>query len=160
MKKDWQDEASFSDFIIAMLGSASSMRLYRQNLWEIVKEKRKVNENAFRQGLYRLNKKGIVNINGNEISLRVDYKHRPQYATNILRNSLPGKKDKILIAFDISEDKKKVRDWLRNQLKFWNFKMIQKSLWRGTGPLPKDFKDRLKDLEVINQVKVFNIRDK
>ena len=61
-----------------------------------------------------------------------------------MKDIFPNKAEKILISFDIPETKKKIRDWLRNQIKYWDFEMIHKSLWLGYGPLPKEFNDRLK----------------
>lgn len=70
----------------------------------------------------------------------------------------PGKTGQVLVSFDIPESKKKVRDWLRNQLKYWDFEMIHKSLWVGNGPLPKEFTDRLNILDINKNVRIFNIR--
>ncbi len=67
------------------------------------------------------------------------------------------KDHKMLLSFDIPEAKKKTRDWLRNQIRYWNFEMIHKSLWLGHGPLPKEFDERLKQLGIDKNVRIFKI---
>ena len=68
--------------------------------------------------------------------------------------------NKVLIIFDIPETKRKGRGWIRNQIKEWDFKMVQKSVWIGYGPLPKEFTERLKSLKVSEGVRVYNLRKK
>ncbi len=65
---------------------------------------------------------------------------------------------RIVVIFDIPEPKKKIREWLRGQLKWWDFKMVQKSVWVGNGPLPPEFKKRLKDLGIGKSVLIFSIK--
>lgn len=156
------DENTLSDHIIAFLLSARSTGLYKKILWERLQKRRKNLKLAtFRQNLYRLRKKGIVIDHGETINISKHYalklknNHR-----SIIKNSLPGNSEKILVSFDIPETKKKTRDWLRNQLKFWDFKMVQKSLWVGPGPLPQDFNNRLKILGISDDVKVFKTQKK
>jgi DNA-binding transcriptional regulator PaaX len=93
---------------------------------------------------YKLSKKGLI------------YYQNPYKS---IREKLE-KKNKIIIIFDIPENKKRVRDWIRRQIKFWDFEMIQKSVWMGYGPLPKEFSRRLKILKCENGVKIFNVYPK
>lgn len=76
----------------------------------------------------------------------------------MIKSVFPEKTEKVLISFDVPEKKKKTRDWLRNQIKYWDFKMIQKSLWLGYGPLPKEFTDRLRQLGIYENVQIFRIK--
>jgi len=41
--------------------------------------------------------------------------------------------------FDIPSDKRSERDWLRYQLKGFNYSMLQKGVWVGPFPLPQGF---------------------
>ena len=75
-----------------------------------------------------------------------------------MKDIFPNKAEKILISFDIPETKKKIRDWLRNQIKYWDFEMIHKSLWLGYGPLPKEFNERLALLGINKNVRVFRLK--
>ena len=63
-----------------------------------------------------------------------------------------------IVAFDIPESNRKIRNWLRNQLKIFNYKMLQQSLWIGPGPLPPLFKKQLNKLEIKDNVKIFFIK--
>ncbi|MFZ2038502.1 MAG: hypothetical protein WAV11_00995 [Minisyncoccia bacterium] len=65
-----------------------------------------------------------------------------------------------IVAFDIPENSRKIRAWIRNQLKIFDYTMLQQSLWFGPGPLPKEFFDRLKYLNIRENVKIFNVRPK
>ena len=65
-----------------------------------------------------------------------------------------------LLAFDIPENNRKARAWLRNQLKIFNYTILQQSLWFGPGPLPRDFLIRLRDLGLAENVKIFTVKKK
>ena len=58
---------------------------------------------------------------------------------------------------DIPEGKKKERDWFRRQLMKFEYIMIQKSVWVGPSPLPKDFLDYLKEIKIGNNFKTFKL---
>lgn len=148
------------DYLIAFLFSARSTKIYRKILWSRIHAKQKnLSIRAFNQHIYRLHERGIVESRSDEI-----YIHRENLLkfsakkNSIMRNVFPNKTEKVLISFDIPEKKKKTRDWLRNQIKYWDFKMIHKSLWLGYGPLPKEFNNRLKQLDIYENVRMFRIR--
>jgi DNA-binding transcriptional regulator PaaX len=63
-----------------------------------------------------------------------------------------------LVAYDIAENNRKARSWLRNQLEIFNYSMLQKSLWFGPGPLPLDFLHRIRDLGLSENVKIFTVK--
>ena len=64
---------------------------------------------------------------------------------------------KLIIMYDISYEKRKERDWFRRHLKKLNFIMIQKSVWVGPSPLPKDFLDYVKSIGLLSQLKTFKL---
>lgn len=64
---------------------------------------------------------------------------------------------KLLLMYDISHTMKKERDWFRRQLKNFGFIMIQKSVWVGPSPLPKDFLDYLKRIGLEKEFKTFKL---
>ena len=116
-------EPTISDYLIAFLLSARSTRIYRKILWSRMHAKQKsLNVGTFRQCVYRLHKKGILKGEGNMI-----YVHRENLLkfsvkkNSIMKNIFPDKTEKVLVSFDIPEKKKKIRDWLRNQIKYWDF---------------------------------------
>ena len=55
----------------------------------------------------------------------------------------------LLVMFDIPEEKKAEREWFRFHLKRFNFVMIQRSVWVGPSPLPKEFSDYEKKIGLI-----------
>jgi len=68
-----------------------------------------------------------------------------------------GDKTLKIIIFDIPEQERRKRDWLRSALKNLKFSMLQKSVWAGKMKLPQEF---IKDLEKINLlawVEIFSI---
>ncbi len=153
-------ENTFLDHFIAFLLSARSTKIYRKILWKRLCARNKdLNSSSFNQHLYRLRKKGIIQTREGFIYVSRD--NLLKFLNNknsIIKNVFPKKTEKVLISFDIPETKKKTRDWLRNQIRYWDFKMIHKSLWLGHGPLPEEFKNRLKHLGVDKKVRIFRIR--
>ena len=63
----------------------------------------------------------------------------------------------LIVMYDISHEKKNERDWFRRQLKNFEYIMIQKSVWVGPSPLPKDFLDYVKLIGLKNQLKTFRL---
>jgi CRISPR-associated endonuclease Cas2 len=80
---------------------------------------------------------------------------------NILRKFDTDKKidspKDLLIVYDIEERRKKERNWFRYHLKKFHFVMIQKSVWVGPSPLPKDFQDYLKEIKLGDNFKIFKL---
>ncbi|MBU0998945.1 hypothetical protein KKG24_01360 [Patescibacteria group bacterium] len=152
------------DHLIAFLLSARSTRIYRKILWVRMQARQKsMNAGSFNQHIYRLHKKGIIESRDGKIHIHRENLLKFSAKNNSMKNSVmksifPTKTEKILISFDIPEKKKKTRDWLRNQIKYWDFEMIHKSLWLGYGPLPKEFNDRLKQLGIEKNVRIFKIK--
>jgi hypothetical protein len=63
----------------------------------------------------------------------------------------------LLLMYDIPHARKKERDWFRRQLKNFDFIMIQKSVWVGPSPLPKEFLDYLKRIDLHKEFKTFKL---
>ena len=78
----------------------------------------------------------------------IDYFHS-MFAETAPRN--------LIVMYDIPHEKKKERDWFRRHLKKFNYMMIQKSVWVGPSPLPKDFLDYVKSIGLLNQLKTFKL---
>jgi len=72
----------------------------------------------------------------------------------------PFKKDapkNLIVMYDIPHNLKKERDWFRRQLINFGYIMIQKSVWVGPSPLPKDFLDYLKEIKIGDNFKTFKL---
>ena len=63
----------------------------------------------------------------------------------------------LIVMFDIPETKKAEREWLRWHLKKFNYEMIQKSVWVGPSPLPKEFMDYIEKIKLKNTIKTFKL---
>ena len=152
-------ETTFTDELIAFLLSCHSNSIRKKILWERIQKKRKISQNIYCQNIYRLKKRGILEDKNDTFYL--SQKGRVFFQNPYKKvKEKPLKDNKILVIFDIPETKRKVRTWIRNQIKEWDFEMIQKSVWIGYGPLPKEFTERLKILKVNDGVKIYNLRKK
>ena len=63
----------------------------------------------------------------------------------------------LMVIYDIPQEKRKERDWFRSHLKKFHFIMIQKSVWVGPAPLPKEFVDYVKEIELGDHFKTFKL---
>jgi len=63
----------------------------------------------------------------------------------------------LLLIYDIPELKKKERDWFRRQLISLGFIMIQRSVWVGPSPLPSDFLNYLKSINIKKNITTFKL---
>ena len=63
----------------------------------------------------------------------------------------------LIVMYDIPHTKKKERDWFRRQLKNFDYVMIQKSVWVGPSPLPKEFMDYIKIIGLKDKLKTFKL---
>ncbi len=63
----------------------------------------------------------------------------------------------LIVIYDIPEEKKKERDWFRRHLKKFNYVMIQRSVWVGPSPLPKDFLNYVKSIGLKDKLKTFKL---
>ena len=59
--------------------------------------------------------------------------------------------------YDIPTAFRKERDWFRRHLVKFGYIMIQKSVWVGPAPLPKDFLDYLKEIKIGDNFKTFKL---
>ncbi len=67
-----------------------------------------------------------------------------------------GNELKIII-FDIPEEEKKKRTWLRETLVNLGFSMLQKSVWMGNYKLPGGFIKDLEGLDMLSYVHIFSV---
>lgn len=149
---------SITDLILATLGSGRSVRKFRSILFE--RKLKKYKQGSVQVALSRLQTKGYVDNSTAGWSITkqgqdyVKNNHLLSYLNSPFKESSPAH---TIIAFDISEKDRVLRRWLRNQLKIFNYKLLQQSLWIGPGPLPASFLKRLEELNIRKNVKTFKI---
>ena len=97
----------------------------------------------------------LLNQKDNSKIIRSDKKY---YQYQIFNNNFKKDSPKnLIVMYDIPYEKRKERDWFRRHLKRFNYIMIQKSVWVGPSPLPKDFLKYVKSLGLIGQFKTFKL---
>jgi len=65
-------------------------------------------------------------------------------------------KNQIVIC-DIPSNSRSKRDWLRYQLSKFDYTMIQKNVWVGPSPLPKDFLNYVKFIGLLSKLKIMKL---
>lgn len=65
----------------------------------------------------------------------------------------------MIIAFDIPERQKVMRNWLRVELVNLGFTMLQKSVWFGPAPLPSIFVSSLQKTRLLSHMKFFEVKE-
>ena len=63
----------------------------------------------------------------------------------------------IIISYDIPEELKKERGWLRDILKLFDFNMVHKSVWIGNCYLPEECIHQLKEKKLIPHIHIFEV---
>ena len=62
-----------------------------------------------------------------------------------------------IIAFDIPENLRGKRAWLRSVLRNMGFRMVQQSMWAGKRGIPKQFLEDLRTLKIVQYVDIFTV---
>ncbi len=149
-------EPTAGDYIISHLLSCGSTSIQKKVLWSIIQERRGVTRTKYDSSLSRLKRQGILTAKKGVFTLTNIEKAKSRHLFDII-NEEPDGEAKIIVMFDIPEKKRRVRDWLRGQLRFWGFTMLQKSVWMGNGKLPKEWNERLLLLGVKKNVRIMRI---
>ncbi len=108
-----------------------------------------VTVNAFGIPIFNSNKDKAVKFGK---SGRKYYQYR--YFNYNFKNTAPRD---LIVMYDIPKEMKKERDWFRRHLKQFNYIMVQKSVWVGPSPLPKDFLKYVKSIGLLNQLRTLKL---
>ena len=92
-------------------------------------------------------------------SNRIKKKNRKRnfYHTTFSSTFTKDSPKNLILMYDVVEEKKKERDWFRRQLKNFDYIMIQRSVWVGPSPLPKEFLDYVKSIGLQDHLKTFKL---
>jgi len=125
------------------------------------KEKNREAEKCFYKMLGYLKRKGLVEKkkgkNSNCSSWRLTGTGKEKMI--LMGRPYEAKKDGVrrIVIFDIPETQRKKREWLREELRRFNFEMIQKSVWIGESALPGDFIEDLRYLGLLDFVNIYRL---
>lgn len=118
---------------------------------------------TLRVTLSRLKKKGLLeNKNGlwRTTGKGKDYIGNKRKKLQIFsRDKARNRKKDLVIIFDIPEDNRSKRDRLRDMLQMLDFKYLQKSVWIGPSPLPKEFIEYLNQNNILKFIKFFKVKE-
>lgn len=64
-----------------------------------------------------------------------------------------------VVIFDVPEDRRKHREWLRFSLQNLGFELLQKSVWIGKSKLPEEFFSQLQEFELLPCVHIFAVQE-
>jgi len=100
---------------------------------------------------------GLLILNTKNKRIKKEGRKRNFYLSSFVSIFEKDAPKNLILMYDIPHTMKKERDWFRRQLKNFNFIMIQKSVWVGPSPLPKEFLDYLKRIGLEKQFKTFKL---
>ena len=126
----------------------------------------RINRRTVSMGLWRLQQQGLVQKSAGISAKKSVWRltaNGEQYIIRKEKNKIivpPRKRDGIirLVIFDIPERERRKRDAIRAELIGYNFRQLQKSVWIGDYPLPKDFIDLIDMLELGHCVHILGVR--
>lgn len=124
---------------------------------------KEINEQTLRTTLSRLKKQGLLK-NENRIweitKKGVDYIKKISNKNPHFKSVNNSSVKNMIVIFDIPELHRKKRNWLRIELAGLGFTLLQKSVWFGPSPLPKDFLDYLHKNNLLEYLKFFKAEEK
>lgn len=119
------------------------------------------NRKTLSSSIYKLKHRGLLDRTREGYRITKEGKEYLKIKKESLRNFnfpvLHNTCKDLLVIFDIPENQKTERDWFRLQLKRLGFVMIQRSVWAGPSPLPKDFLAYIKEIGIKDTFKTFKL---
>ncbi len=111
--------------------------------------------------LIRLKEKGLVKKEGElENVIWKISNNGIKIVSKIKIEKLPEKDGKIrIIIFDIPEEYRNNRVWLRKELINSDYKLLQRSVWIGKRPLPERIFLKMKDLNILDNIYIFEVKE-
>ena len=88
---------------------------------------------------------------------KIQHRKRNLYYASFLSHFKKEDPKNLIVMYDIPHNLKQERDWFRRQLINFGYIMIQKSVWVGPSPLPKDFLTYLKEIKIEDNFKTFKL---
>jgi CRISPR-associated endonuclease Cas2 len=148
------------DILNAINKTSFSYKGIQVNILGIPKFKKKSPQSMYSM-IHYIKKNGLITENNNTWCLTTAGKKYIQRKQDSLRqfehNFTKEMPKNLIIMFDVPETRKAEREWLRWHLKKFNYQMIQKSVWVGPSPLPKEFMDYILKIKLKDSIKTFKL---
>ena len=161
-----------TDFLEAFLFSGCSTSLFQRRFYQLTKQRQiksdrlrteKREKSKLRYFLNKLESDGLLmSENRNNIKAWKITGLGVKKLDGLISSQLPLKdyekipsKTEIILIFDIPENLKSKRNWLRSALKNIGFRMVQKSVWSGKNRIPKLFLKDLERLALLQYIDIF-----
>jgi len=124
---------------------------------------------AFQSLLYHLKEEGLVRVNdkkdkksgffvtekGNRYLKKLQRKLHQQTEKQLYERIEDTQLNIIL--FDIPESDRKKREWLRQELNYLGFTMLQKSVWAGKIKIPKEMLEDIQRYNLLSHVEILAV---
>jgi DNA-binding transcriptional regulator PaaX len=152
---------TIGDLLIATLLSNKNIKTFRTIIRK--REFARYRKDSVRVSLSRLSKKGYFRKSNNGWLLTqkgTSYAEEIRLFSYIPSSFKKNSQINTIISFDIPGPQRTTRDWLRNQIKIFGYKILQQSLWIGPGPFPSIFLKRLEELKIRKNIKIFSVKKK
>lgn len=110
--------------------------------------------------LSRMKSKKLVSVNGpkKKAIWRITQRGKNHFKSLKDETELPPEDGKTrVIMFDIPEDRRVDRNWLRAELLSCDYTLLQKSVFMGLRPLPAKLLEKLRDKKLISYVHVVGL---
>lgn len=158
---------SFSDDLLTILtdyhGGHKLMLKRILSGWPQYFPENKLKNQTLKTTLYRLKKRGLIKNEKGIWGITKDgiefLKNRSLSKKPHFSNTHKNKQKDLIIIFDIPENKRKIRDWLRGELKTLGFTLVQKSVWIGSSPLPQELIKYLSKIDILSHIKFFKVNE-
>lgn len=124
----------------------------------------KPKDQSVRNALSRMKKKGLISNKLGVWSITQEGKELLKNKKSSVLKFSPKYNNKklpksMIVVFDIPENKRLYRDWIRNELVGFGFELIQKSVWFGPF-LPKEFVEYLEKEKLLKFIRFFKVNEK
>jgi hypothetical protein len=114
-----------------------------------------MNKKVFNYKGVRVNSFGVP-VSGN-IKNKKSNRKRGVYHISFPTSFKENAPKNLIVMYDIPHGLKKERDWFRRHLIKFGYKMIQKSVWVGPSPLPKEFLDYLVEIKIGDKLRTLKL---
>jgi DNA-binding PadR family transcriptional regulator len=117
------------------------------------KKKPKFKEITIRQSIRRLHKQGFIEKNNSNYILTSKGKELAKYIKSRKKNQQQKWDGKYrVVIFDIPENKRKIRNWLREELYLLDYRKLQESVFISKYALPEDLIKEIKQMKISSCV--------